>query len=103
MNNEKEAIQISLKLHGWSGELLGMKSPGGSRNHLVSKGCSVWDFLLEWLPKNTEFKEFFFDLNNNDLKADVLVMLNGSAINPRGNTILRSGDSLVLLRVADSG
>jgi len=103
MRKEQKEIQISLTLHGWSGELLGIESPGGIRNLLVPKGCGVWDFLSKWLPKNTEFKEFFFDFDRNDLKADVMVMLNGSTINPRGKTILRSGDSLALLRVADGG
>ena len=103
MSNEQKEIQINLKFHGWSGELLGIESPGGSRSFLVHKGCSVWEFLSEGLPKITQFKEFFFDLVRNDLKPDVMVILNGSMINPRGKTILRSGDSLALLRVADSG
>ena len=45
MRKEPEEIQINLKFHGWSGELLGIESSGGTRNFFVPKGCGVWDFL----------------------------------------------------------
>lgn len=103
MKNKQEEIQISLKLHGWSGELLDIGCPEGTRNLIVPKGCSVWEFLSEWLSKNIDLGEFLFDFDRNDLKADVMVILNGSIIKPKGKTILHSGDSLALLRVADGG
>ena len=103
MKSKEEEIQISLQLYGWSGEVLDIGSPEGIRNLTVPKGCSVWEFLSEWLFRNADLGEFVFDSDRNDLKADVMVILNGSIIKPRGKTILHSGDSLALLRVADGG
>lgn len=103
MKKNQQEIQISLKIHGWSGELLDIGSQEGIGNLTVPKGCTVWEFLSEWLCKNTDLAKFLFDFDRNDLKADVIVILNGSIMKRRGKTILHSGDSLALLRVADGG
>ena len=103
MRKKADEIKFNVILYGWAGELLAGDGPGRPHGLSAPKGSLLWDFLTQWIQKNPNLKDHFFDSDKKAFKSDMLVILNGKHLRWNEKVEIRQGDSIALIRVAIGG
>ena len=97
---------VRLKVSGWLRHRLGaaLAQPEGLTVS-VRDGESIPGMARQLAAQHEVFRALFFDETNQEFGANVLVVLNGSFVNPhdRSETLLKDGDEVMLLPVMDGG
>ncbi|HSB73240.1 MAG TPA: MoaD/ThiS family protein [Candidatus Methylomirabilis sp.] len=97
---------VKLKLSGWLRHSLdaALAEPDGI-SISVREGESIPGMARQIADQNEGFRKLLFDENHQEFGANVLVILNGSFVNPhdRAEALLREGDEVMLLPVMDGG
>jgi molybdopterin converting factor small subunit len=97
---------VTLKVSGWLRQSLGVvlaHREGISVS--VREGESIPGMARQLATQYEIFRKLFFDEADQEFGANVLVILNGSFVNPhdRSETLLKDGDEVMLLPVMDGG
>jgi molybdopterin converting factor small subunit len=97
---------VTLKVSGWLRQNLGMAlAPAEGIPVRVREGESIPGMAGQLAAQHEAFRTLLFDETNQEFGANVLVILNGSFVNPhdRSETLLKDGDEVMLLPVMDGG
>ncbi len=97
---------VTLKVTGWLRQHLGeaLAQPEGLPVS-VREGESIPGMARQLAAQYEGFRTLFFDEANQEFGANILVVLNGSFVNPqdRSEVPLKDGDEVMLLPVMDGG
>ena len=97
---------VKLKVAGWSiaGQDAAWRNPEGV-SVSISAGETICDMARQLALRDDAFRKIVFDSESQEFGAEVLVILNGSFVNPQNpaETYLREGDEVMLLPVVSGG
>ncbi len=97
---------VTVKVSGWLRQSLGVALAHREGIPVsVREGECVPGMVRQLAAQHEVFRTLFFDETNQEFGANVLVVLNGSFVNPhdRSETLLKDGDEVMFLPVMDGG
>ncbi len=97
---------VTLKVTGWLRQSLGeaLARREGLRVS-IRDGESLPGMARQLAAQHPTFQKILFEEAGQEFGANILVILNGSFVNPsdRAETLLKDGDEVMLLPVMDGG